>query len=132
MAQNDPLIAQYPKQQVVMDRNYSALLEWAGSIVAQEIPSSPDDEWIRERIVATNIANQPQAYVSQTMGYFVQDPATVTNIRQFLSQWNSEEVEVALSQQNASIITAFMPRFAGATISDAQVDAWRAANLPSM
>ena len=120
----DLLVAQYPKQQVVRDRNYSGLLGWAASVSAQAVPSDPAEGWVRLRIIADRIPAQTANYVERTLSYFVQDPTTATNIREYLSEWNDEAAEAALSAQIAGVIGAFMPRFALLEVSDADVQSW--------
>jgi hypothetical protein len=119
------LMAQYPKQACVRDRNMGGLVAWAGYITAEAVPpTKPDEEWVRERIVAEQIPLNPQVYVDRTMSYFLQDPQTETNVRDYLSEWNSEAQEAALCDQIQAVISAFMPRFAAADVSDAQVQQW--------
>jgi hypothetical protein len=126
---DDLLLAQYPKQQTVRDRNFSALVIWSNAIAAQPIPpDKPPPDVVRQRIVAERIPIQTDIYVTRTMSYFMQDGTTQVNIRQFLSQWNDDATEVSLSAQLASVIAAFMPRFALTDISDADVEAWFTAN----
>ena len=124
---DDVLIAQYPKQAVVRDRNFSALVAWAASMTAQPTPVDPDDEWVRLRVVAERIPQGAAGYVERTMAFFIQDPTTVVNIREFLNPWNSPTVEDSLSHQNAAIIEAFMPRFSVIDVPPPQVEAWRLA-----
>ena len=120
----DLLLAQYPKQAHVRDRNYSGLIAWSGSMKAQQVPEEPEIDWVRQRIVADLIPAQPMIYVERTLGFFLQDPATVTNIREYLSAWNDEAAETSLSAQIAAVISAFMPRFAAAEIGAGQVAQW--------
>jgi hypothetical protein len=123
------LLAEYPKQQVVRDRNYVALNNWAGYTASVPIPGTqPDASWVKVRIVAERIPMQPESYVQRTTSYFLQDPATQTNIRQYLSAFNDEAVETALAGQMEPIIGSFMPRFADIDVTDAQVDQWYADN----
>ena len=126
---DDLLLAQYPKQQTVRDRNFSALIGWSITIISATIPTTkPDEEWVRERLVAERIPVQTANYVDRTMSYFMQDDVAQTNIRQFLNPWNDEATEVSLSAQNELIIDRFMPRFAKTDVSDEQVQAWYDAN----
>jgi len=126
---DDRLLAQYPKQDTVRDRNFSALIGWSVTIISETIPTTkPDEEWVRERLVAERIPVQTANYVDRTMSYFMQDDVTQTNIRQFLNPWNDEATEVSLSAQNELIIDRFMPRFAKTDVSDEQVQAWYDAN----
>jgi hypothetical protein len=126
---DDLLLAQYPKQQVVRDRNSSGLLDWAAGVVAEPIPpDKPDEDWVRKRLVAERIPIQPDNYVQRTLAFFQQHEIVQVNIRQFLSQWNDEATEVSLSAQNAAIISDFIARFAAVDVSDADVAAWYEAN----
>ncbi|HSR78760.1 MAG TPA: hypothetical protein VLN57_19450 [Xanthobacteraceae bacterium] len=122
---DDRLLAAYPRQPVVRDRNFSGLVHWAGYTASLPIPEErPTEDWVRLRIVAERLPTQAQNYVERTLSFFLQDPTTVTNIRQFLNPWNDEGTEVALSAQIEGIIGSFMPRFARFDVSDAQIDAW--------
>jgi predicted Abi (CAAX) family protease len=123
------LLAEYPKQQVVRDRNYIALNNWAGYTASLPIPQAkPDESWVKIRIVSERIPMQPDSYVQRTMSYFLQDPATQTNVRQYLNAFNDDAVETALAAQMEPIIGSFMPRFADVDVSDAQVTDWYNAN----
>jgi hypothetical protein len=126
---DDLLLAQYPKQQHVRDRNFSGLVAWSASIKAQPIPADkPDLGWVRERVVAERIPMQVANYVERTIAFFMQDPATVTNIRKFLNPWNASATEEALSLQINAVIAPFMPGFAALDVSAAEVEAWYAQN----
>jgi hypothetical protein len=119
------LMAQYARQPIVKDRNSSGLIAWSASETAAAVPPGPSDEWVRQRIVAERIPQQTTNYVDRTMSYFLQDPATVANLRTYLSAWNEPAVENDLSQEINAVIAGFMPRFAHQDVSDAQVQAWR-------
>jgi hypothetical protein len=58
------------------------------------------------------------------LSYFLQDPATQTNIRDYLNMWNDEAKETALAGQIEGVISGFVPRFADTDVSDAQVAQW--------
>ena len=119
------LIAQYPKSAVCRDRNLGGLVEWAGYTAALPIPpEKPDEAWVRARVVAEQIPLQSSMYVDRTISYFMQDPQTQDNVRDYLSEWLDEAQETALSAQIQSVIGAFMPRFAAIDVSDAQVAQW--------
>lgn len=123
------LLADYPKQQVVRDRNYVGLDQWAAYTATLEIPTAkPDADWVRMRMVAERIPQQLDSYVQRTLSYFLQDPATQTNIRQYLNAYNDEATETALASQIEGVIGTFMPRFAAMEINDTQVDQWYADN----
>jgi hypothetical protein len=67
-------------------------------------------------------------YTTQTLAFFAQDPTTVTNILQFISEDNDDPTEVALASQNDTIISAFAQRYADTTINPQQVADWRTRN----
>lgn len=128
MAQNDVFLAQYFTSPTVKDRNKVGLVNWAGYIAGIPIPNPPSDDWIRMRIIAEQIPIGPDNSAMQTLGYFVQDPSTKTNINSLLSPANTDAQEVALSAQVEGVINGFMPRFAKAYVTQAQVDTWRSQN----
>lgn len=123
-AADNTLLAKYVKEQVVKDRNYVGLNNWAAYTSTLPI-DAPTDPWIKARIVAERFPAQPDSYVLRTLSYFLQDPATQTNIRQYLSAFNDEAQETALSAQVESVIGTFMPRFADIDVSDSQMEQWK-------
>jgi hypothetical protein len=126
---DDLLLAQYPKQQVVHDRNSSGLLNWAAGVTAEPIPpDKPDEDWVRRRLVGERIPAQPENYVTRTMPYYQQHIAIQGNIRLYLSQWNDEATETSLSQQIQDVTNEILPAFAKTDVADADVQAWYAAN----
>jgi hypothetical protein len=128
MAQNDVFLSQYFTSPTVKQRNSVGLINWAGYNSTIAIPADPTDDWIRMRVVAESIPISLENYINQTLGYFIQDPSTKTNINSLLSGYNTEGQEVALSSQVEGVIGAFMPRFADTYVSPAQVTAWREHN----
>jgi hypothetical protein len=118
------LMAQYPKAIVVRDRNSGGLIAWSAYTSSIDVPPAPTEDWVRERIVAEQIPLQTQIYVDRTISYFLQDPQTQLNIREYLSPWNDAVAEEALSAEIQTVIGTFMPRFAAIDVSDAQVQAW--------
>lgn len=129
MAASDyTLLAEYPRQPVVRDRNYVALNNWANYTATLPVPPVPDNVWVKSRIVAERYPAQTMSYVDRTMSYFLQDPATQTNIREFLSAFNTEATETALASQLESIIGGFMPRFADIDVTDSQANDWKTAH----
>ena len=125
---NNIIIARYLQRAVVRQRNLVTLAQWSASVVAETIPSPVDDDWIRQRIVAEQTPSQLDNVTQQTMGYFLQDPGTVSDILQFISEDNDTDVETTLSTTNASICATFMPRFAADTVTAQQVTDWRTQN----
>lgn len=119
------LLAEYAKRSVVKERNYVGLNNWAYGISIQPIPEQkPEESWVKERIVSERIPQQPDSYVQRTLSYFLQDAATQTNIREYLTDVNTEAAETALAGQVDSVILAFMPRFAAIDVTDKQVEDW--------
>lgn len=127
------LLADYNRSATVRDRNTSGLIQWSGYTATLPIPAPPlDDAWVRARIVAERIPAGPDGYCTQTMAYFQQDGATLDNIRAMLSAYNSPADENDLIAITGNIIGAFMPRFSSATVTQADIEAWKVANAPAV
>jgi hypothetical protein len=124
MATDNTLVAKYLQRGVVRQRNSVTLAEWAAFIAAEDIPSPVTADWVRQRVVGESIPLQLDAYTTQTMTFFMQDPGTVSNILQFISEDNDSATEQSLSTSNASICSTFMSRFALSTVTDQQVNDW--------
>ena len=125
---DNTLHARYFDRDAVKKRNKVTLTAWSASFSAQAVPSSPDDAWVRQRVLAENMPLSLDSAVNQTLAYFLQDPSTTTNIVGFLSEDNTSDQETVLSGANDSICSAFMQRYADATVTDAQVQAWKDRN----
>ena len=122
------LLAEYPRQQVVKDRNYNGLNNWAYGVAILPVPDPPGIAWVKQRIVAERFPAQPVSYVERTLSYFLQDSATQTNVREYLNAFNTEAVEVSLAGQIEAVILAFIPRFAEIDVTDQQANDWIAAH----
>jgi hypothetical protein len=123
------LMAQYPKQQIVRDRNSGGLVAWSAYTGSLPIPETkPDADWVRQRVVAEQIPLNVNVYVDQSINYFVQDPATQASLSALMNPWNDEATEAGLSDEVQGVIGTFMPRFAAQTVTDTQVQAWYDAN----
>lgn len=121
------LYAEFPRQPVCRDRQYSGLLRWAAYILATNPPAVPDkptDDWVQQRIVAERIPTQTAQYVDLTMGWLLGDPAIQTNIRQHLNPWNDEATEAAMDAQIDGAMAAAMPKFAANQVTQTMVDQW--------
>lgn len=127
-ALDNTLQSKYLQRPVVRQRNSITLVNWSGYFTALAIPPTPDDAWVRQRVLAEQMPLTLDFATTQTLTYFLQDTVTQTNILQFISEDNDGATEVALSGQNDSIAAAFMPRYASAVINDAQVAQWRERN----
>jgi hypothetical protein len=122
------LQSRYLTRPVVRQRNSVTLVSWSGYVSALAIPPTPDDDWVRQRVLAEMVPLQLEFQITQTLVYFLQDTDTQTNILQFVSEDNDTPTEVSLASQNDSIIAAFAPRYAATVITDDQVTSWRERN----
>jgi len=127
-AQDNTLQSKYLTRPVVRQRNSVTLVTWSAYVSELAIPATPTDDWIRQRIAAENLPLSLDFATTQTLTYFLQDQVTQTNILQFVSEDNDTSTETSLASQNDSIIAAFAPRWARATVTDAQVAAWKDQN----
>lgn len=121
------LYAQFPKQQICRDRQYSALLRWSAFIGASTLPVPPEqpaEQDVKNRILATRIPPNIELYVGQTMSLTIADPSIQTNIRQHLSAFNNEATEASMDAQVDAALSAAMPKYADAIITQAEVDRW--------
>ena len=125
---NNVLISNYLIRGIVRQRNSVTLAEWAASVAAEAIPTPLTLAWVRQRIVGETVPLQLDSFVTQTMAFFMQDPGTISNILQFISQDNDTPTEANLTTVNSSIVSAFMPRFALSTVTETQVTNWCAQN----
>jgi hypothetical protein len=125
---NNIIVSKYLTRPIVQQRNSVTLTQWASYTVALAIPDPASADWIRQRVVAESVPSSLQSITLQTIGYFLQDQATVANILQFISEDNDDTVEESLSTTNSEICSTFMTRFAASVISPGQVSAWCAQN----
>jgi len=126
-ASHDECIAQYPRQQICLDRAFARLLAWASYITAQPMPptgTAPDKAWVQQRVLAERTPVMANAYVSQIVPYLLEIPNITNDIRTALSIWNDESTEVALSSELDSALAVVMPKYAAATVSDQDVANW--------
>ena len=122
------LQSKYLTRPVVRSRNSATLVAWSASFSAEAIPSPADDPWVRQRVVAESVPITLDFVTTQTLAYFLQDPGTVSNIDQFISEDNTTDEETTLATTNDAICSAFMQRYANTTVSDQQVADWRTRN----
>lgn len=121
-------MSKYLQRGIVRQRNSVTLAQWADYTVNLAIPSPASDDWVRQRIVAEAIPLALDSYTTQTITYFLQDPATVSNILQFISDDNDTTTEENLSNTNQTICGTFMSRFAQSTVTPQMVTDWRTLN----
>ena len=125
MSQDNTLYSKYLTRPVVRQRNSVTLTKWSAYQAAIVIPATPDDAWVRLRIVGENVPLQLDFITTQTLTYFLQDPGLQASLRQFISEDNTTDEETTLSDTNDAIASGFMQRYADTTISPQQVTAWR-------
>ena len=121
------LFAQFPRQQICRDRQYSGLLRWSAFIGASALPpppAQPSEQDVKNHIVAERIPAAVDSYVQSTLALTVADPGIQTNIRQHLNGFNDEATEVAMDAQVDAALGAAMPRYADAIITQTEVDRW--------
>lgn len=119
------LYAQIPKQQICLDRQYSALLRWAAYIGALPIPTEkPSVDWVEQRIVASQIPIQTNTYVNNTIGYTVESQDVQTNIHDFLNSFPSPAVAAAMDANVDSALAVGMPMFCATYVTDQSVQQW--------
>lgn len=119
------LIAQFPRQQICRDRQYSGLLRWSAYILALEIPTEkPTEQWVKERITAGRVTVNADMYVAQTISGVASVPDIQTNIRQHLSAFNDETTEASMDLQVDGALSATMPHFCAGAVTDAEVSRW--------
>jgi len=126
-ASYDECVAQFPRQQVCLDRVYSRLLAWAAYITATALPptdTAPDKGFVQQRILAERMPAQATFYTSQVSGYLLEVPNVTNSIREHLNAWNDEATETTLSSDIDTSLATVMPKFADAVISDGEVKAW--------
>lgn len=125
---NNIIVSRYLGRAVVRQRNSVTLAQWSASTVALPTPTPASDDFVRQQVVAQSIPSNLDTFTTQTIGYFLQDPATVADILQFISEDNDDTVEDNLSTVNAAICATFMPRFAQSTVTPQQITDWRTEN----
>lgn len=123
------LIAQYPRQQICRDRQYSALLRWSSYILATPLPvEKPDENAAKQYIIASKIPASPDAYVSQTISGVAAVPDIQTNIRQHLNGFNDDTVEASMDLQVDAALAVVMPRFCATAVTDMELQQWYSDN----
>ena len=123
------LYAQFPNSMVCRQRQYAGLLRWSAYEMALPIPATkPDEEFVRQRIVAERIPVNADVHVQQTMSYVLATPDIQTNIRQHLSQYNDDGVEAAMDLQVDAALSATLPAYCRTQVNQQQIDDWYANN----
>lgn len=122
------LYAQFPKQQISKDRQYSALLRWAAFIDNAGPPDPVTDAWIEQKIIAERVPQSPDQHVLLTMPYMIQIPDIQTNIREHMHPFATDGAKVSLDAQVDSALAVVMPKFCTARVTQQEIDQWRAEN----
>lgn len=118
-------MGEYSRSPVVRDRNYGGLAAWAAGQLQQPIPSNPDDQWIRMRVMAERIPNQPDAYVSRIAPYMLQTSDVVDHICDHLAPFLEDDRADAVQTQISAAIQAVMPTLAAFEIQTPLIEQWR-------
>jgi hypothetical protein len=123
------LIAQFPRQQVCRDRQYTGLLRWSAGWLNLALPTEkPPEDFVRQRIIAGRVATNPDVYVGQTINAVASRQDIQTNIREHLNAFNSEAVEAAMDAQLDTALGNIMPTYCAGVVSDQEVENWYAQN----
>src|SRR5262252_9662103 len=84
-------MGEYSRSPVVRDRNFGGVTAWAAGQIAQPIPPNPDDRWIRIRIMAERVPQQPDAYVVRLANYMLQTSDVLDNLCDHLAPFLTDE-----------------------------------------
>lgn len=123
------LYAQFPRSQTCRDRQYSGLLRWSAYEMALPIPpEKPDEDFVRQRILAERVPVTIDMYVTQTMPYAIATPDIQTNVRQHLNAYNDDTVEASMDAQVDAAISSIMPAYAKTQVSEQAVKDWYESN----
>jgi len=126
-ASHDECVAQYPRQQICIDRAFSRLLSWAAYITAQALPPAgdpPAKDWVQQRVLAERTPAYANLYVGQVVPYLLEIPNITNGIRDALNAWNDEATEATIITDLDSAMAVVMPKYAAATVSDQEVANW--------
>ena len=126
-ASQDECNAQFPRQQVCIDRTYSRSIAWAAYTTSLPLPptnTAPAVDWVRQRVLAERMPANANGYVSMIAPYLLEVPQITGRIRDHLNAWNDETTEGELVADIDTGFAVIMPKFAAAVISDQEVIAW--------
>ena len=85
MAADFELIPLYGQQPVVRNRTSAAMNFWAGSVLLAEIPEEkPDEDWVRDRILADRVTRNPNNYLDPAMSYYTQQDVIQSTMRDLM------------------------------------------------
>jgi hypothetical protein len=119
------LYAQFPRQQICRDRQYSALLRWAAYYGALPPPTEkPPEADVEARITAAKVTLNTDFYVTMTLPMTVGQPNVQTDIRKHLNSFNDDATETTLDAQLDTVLGVIMPKFAHVHITQAEIDNW--------
>lgn len=118
-------MGEYARSPVVRDRNYGGVSAWAAGQLQQAIPPNPDDNWIRMRIMAERIPNQPDSYVARIAPYMLQTSDVVDHICDHLAPFLEDERADAVQTQISAAVQAVMPLVAAFEVQAPQIEQWR-------
>jgi hypothetical protein len=130
MAMSDryALMKQYAVSQAVAGRNYGGLTNWSAMQLAEAIPPSPTDDWIRLRLMAQRIPQTPDAYVLRIPPYMLQVTDIVDHLCDQMSPYLEDLEATAVQQSIDNAMQIVMPQLAAVEITQSMVDQWRIDN----
>jgi hypothetical protein len=119
---------EYTKNPTVQKRNYGGLMQWTSTILGASIPTSPTDDWIRERLLAQRVGQSPDMYVTRVTPMMLSIQGIIDSVcdqmAPYLLQAESSSVQSAID----AALQTVMPMFAVTDISQAQIDQWKTDN----
>ena len=121
-------VAQFPRQQICLDRTAARTLAWAGYVTAQPLPPDdtvpPDKAWVQQRVTAERTPLNIASMQGNVAVYLTEVPNIVDDIRSHLNAWNDEATETGLATEIDNSLAVVMPKYSAATVSDQEVANW--------
>ena len=130
MAADFELIPLYGQQPVVQNRTKSAINFWAGQTLAIEIPGTkPTEEWVRARILAGRVTENPQNYLDRAMNYYTQQDAIQSTMRDLMDGFPTQaERDTFTNSIMVPTTPVVMAQVAANDVLDQAVTDWYNAN----
>jgi len=118
-------MSEYARSGVVRDRLYGGIMAWSASQLAQPVPSNPDDEWIRRRVMAERIPQTPDHFAQRIAPYTLQTSDIIDHLADHLAPFLDVERADQVETQINAAVGASMPALAASEIPIQQVEQWR-------
>jgi hypothetical protein len=122
------MMKQYSISQDAAGRNYGGLTNWSAMQLAEAIPPSPTDDWIRLRLMAERVPQTPDAYVSRIASYMLQVPEILNTLTLQMAPYLEDADASTVQQAIDNALVIVMPQLAKVEITQAMVDQWRIDN----